>query len=136
MSTQRLKLLIVDDDEVDRMALRRALQAGGVSADIDDELGASGAIERLRVTRYDCVIVDFGLPGEDGLSLVRRIRGANDLTPILAVTGQEEEVGAQLVAAGASDYLSRRTMSRRRGSAAASASPSGSAVPRSKRAWR
>jgi signal transduction histidine kinase len=111
MSSQRLKLLIVDDDEVDRMALRRALQAGGVHADIDDDTSAAGVVERLRTSRYDCVIVDFGLPGEDGLSLVRRIRASHDRTPILAVTGHEEEVGAQLVAAGASDYLSKGDIS-------------------------
>ena len=122
MTTQPLKLLIVDDDDVDRMALRRALQAGGINAEVDDESSASGVVERLGSTRYDCIIVDFSLPGEDGLSLVRRIRASNDRTPILAVTGQEEEVGAQM-GPPVPRTISRRPTSPRPAWPAASALP-------------
>jgi phosphoserine phosphatase RsbU/P len=104
-----LRLLVVDDDDVDRQAVRRALR--GVSCEIDEETSAKSVVERLGLERYDCVILDHGLPGEDGLSLLQRIREAGITTPVLVVTGQEDGVAASLMAAGASDYLPKTEVS-------------------------
>jgi signal transduction histidine kinase len=111
MADDTIRLLIVDDDEVDRMAIRRALQAAGLPAAVDEELGPEGVIERVSRTEYDCVILDQSMPGEDGLSLIRRLREAGVGTPILVVTGQDDDTAAQLVAAGASDYLPKADLS-------------------------
>jgi two-component system OmpR family response regulator len=55
--------------------------------------------------KIDCVILDVGLPGEDGLSICRRLRGKSSI-PIIMVTGRDSEtdriVGLEL---GADDYL-------------------------------
>jgi PAS domain S-box-containing protein len=97
-----MRILVVDDDDVDRAAIRRALRG---HFDIDEETSAASVLDRLRGQRYDCVILDHGLPGEDGLSLLRRIRAAGNYTPVLVVTGLEDEIAAELITAGASDYL-------------------------------
>jgi PAS domain S-box-containing protein len=106
-----MRILLVDDDEVDRAAVRHALRGRW---EIDEAISAAGAVERLRARPYDCVILDHGLPGEDGLSLLRRIRGAGITTPVLVVTGLEDEIAAALIAAGASDYLPKSDVTPRR----------------------
>ncbi len=105
-----MRILLVDDDDVDRAAIRRALRGAW---EIDEETSAANVLDRLRAKRYACVILDHGLPGEDGLSLLRRIRGEGITTPVLVVTGLEDDVAAELIAAGASDYLPKSDVSPR-----------------------
>src|SRR5262249_12290175 len=107
--SEKLRILLVDDDETDRRAVRRALR--GLDVHIEEETSAARVVDRLLSERYDCAILDHGLPGEDGLSLLRRIRAAGLYTPILAVAGYDEGVAAELVAAGASDYLAKTDVS-------------------------
>jgi signal transduction histidine kinase len=106
-----LKILVVDDDEVDRIAIRRALDAAGLHVEVDEEVGTAAVPERLRQRAYDCVVLDQSMPGEDGLALIRRLRDAGVETPILVVTGQDDDTAANLVAAGASDYLPKADLS-------------------------
>jgi signal transduction histidine kinase len=106
-----LSLLIVDDDEVDRAAIKRALRGGGVAAEVEELDSAAHVSERLAARRFDCLILDHSLPGEDGLSLITRLRAAGSAVPILAVTGHEDDTGARLVAAGASDYMPKSDVS-------------------------
>jgi signal transduction histidine kinase len=106
-----LRLLIVDDDEVDRQAIRRHLAASGVKATIDEVADARELVARLATESYDCLILDHHLPGETSLEVISRVRAAALDTPILCVTGQDEEAGAASVAAGASDFLSKVDLS-------------------------
>jgi len=57
---------------------------------------------------FDLIVLDLMLPGEDGLSIVRRLRGANDRTPIVVLTARGDDVdrivGLEL---GADDYLGK-----------------------------
>src|SRR3546814_6916847 len=57
---------------------------------------------------FDLLVLDLMLPGEDGLSICRRLRGGHDNTPIIMLTAKAEEidriVGLEM---GADDYLSK-----------------------------
>ncbi|MDK7178905.1 response regulator, partial [Micrococcus luteus] len=56
--------------------------------------------------RFDLLILDLMLPGEDGLSICRRLRGAGDQTPIIMLTAKSEEIDRILgLEMGADDYL-------------------------------
>ncbi len=111
MVDEILHLLVVDDDEVDRIAIRRALAAAGIRAEVDEEDGPTRVLELLQARAYDCVIMDQSMPIEDGLTLIQRLRAAGVLTPILVVTGQDDETAARLVAGGATDYLPKGDLS-------------------------
>src|SRR5262249_14317291 len=100
-----LRLLIVDDDEADRIALRRAAAAWDAGATIEAMPNANGRPEALASGRSDCVVLAYGLQGAPALEIVRRLREAGIQVPILAVTGADDTVGTQLVAAGATDFL-------------------------------
>lgn len=106
-----IRLLIIDDDEVDRSLVRRYLVAAGVAATIDEAGDARDVVPRSAGDVYDCIVLDHLLPGETAFEVVARLRQADIWTPILVVASQDEEVGAAIVAAGASDFLSKIDLS-------------------------
>jgi len=59
---RRLKLLLVDDDEVDRLAIARALRVAGLEAALDEADSVSAAAAALRARAFDCVLLDYQLP--------------------------------------------------------------------------
>ena len=101
-----VRILVVDDDRVDRLAIRRALTRSGIGAVVDEAERVEEALERVRAGGYDCVFLDYNLPGGNGLSLLRSIRDAGIQTPVVMLTGQgDERVAVALMKAGAADYL-------------------------------
>ena len=104
-----LALLLVDDDEVDRAAVRRALDRAGVAAtilEVSDFASARAAL--LGRKAFDAILLDFGLPGGDGLELLREARGGGVDTPVIVLTGQgDEALAVELMKAGATDYLQK-----------------------------
>ena len=113
---QRLRLLVVDDDPVDREAVRRAIGKSGLAGSAILEAGdAGGAIDAVgsdRATQdVDCVLLDFELGGDTGLDVLRRIRDAKCLVPVVMLTGHTDpQVAATLIRAGASDFLTKDTL--------------------------
>ena len=56
--------------------------------------------------RFDAVVLDVMMPGEDGISILKRIRASNDTTPILMLTAKGEDIDRILgLELGADDYL-------------------------------
>jgi signal transduction histidine kinase len=103
-----LQLLLVDDDAVDRLAVRRALRDGGVDASIDECTTADDAVAAVRARQYDCVLLDYYLPGSTGLETLNRIRTLGAPVPVVALTGQgDEDLAVTLMKAGAADYLAK-----------------------------
>jgi signal transduction histidine kinase len=109
MSSQPIAVLLVDDDDVDRTAVRRALRNGGVNAKVTELADFPSAREALLGdTKTDVVLLDFRLPGGDGLELLREVRKKGIDTPVMVLTGQgDEALAVELMKAGAADYLSK-----------------------------
>lgn len=107
-----LRVLVVDDDAVDRMAVARHLSRTGLPVQVDEADGVLAAIGRLSDTPFDCVLLDFNLPDGDGLTFLRGLRSAGITVPVVMLTGQSDpEVVADLVMAGAADYLPKALLS-------------------------
>jgi DNA-binding NtrC family response regulator len=98
-------LLVVDDEAAARYALRQAFQAQYRIV----EAGTAGeARERLRADRPAVVLLDYNLPGEDGLSLLREIAAGDDAPAIIMITAHgSERVAVEAMKAGAYDYLAK-----------------------------
>ena len=78
------KIMVVDDDVRLRDLLRRYLTEQGFSVVTAE---SAPAMNKLWLReRYDLLVLDLMLPGEDGLSICRRLRGAGDQTPIIMLT--------------------------------------------------
>jgi len=100
------RILVVDDDLRLRDLLRRYLAEQGFNVVTAENAQAMNKLW-LR-ERYDLLVLDLMLPGEDGLSICRRLRGAGDKTPIIMLTAKGEDVDRIVgLEMGADDYLAK-----------------------------
>ena len=100
MNTSVRKLVVVDDDA----KLRDLLNQFEVTLAAD-----SASLNRLMQREsFDLIILDQMLPGEDGLSIIRRLRAANDRTPIIMLTAKGDDVDRIIgLEMGADDYMQK-----------------------------
>jgi signal transduction histidine kinase len=106
-----LRVLVVDDDESDRRAVYRCLRLSGIRAVADEASMADEVIDRIGRVRYDCVLLDYYLPGIAGLALLERVRAAAPDTPVVIFTGRgDEEIAVELMKGGAADYLPKASL--------------------------
>ncbi len=104
MNQTKTRILVVDDDVRLRDLLNRYLTEQGYAVRV-----VADAVEMNRYLareRYELMILDLMLPGEDGLSICRRLRGGGETLPIIMLTAKGDDldriVGLEL---GADDYL-------------------------------
>jgi signal transduction histidine kinase len=137
MSEERFSILLVDDDEVDRLSVKRALRKAGFSASLIEAENGQDAIAKLaegitqhQIQRnnlenflelngnaqkfdldpniFDLILLDYRLPDINGLHLIAEIKTLNLNLPIIILTGQgDEEIAVEIMKAGAADYLSK-----------------------------
>ncbi|WP_207431181.1 hybrid sensor histidine kinase/response regulator [Sabulibacter ruber] len=101
-----VKLLIVDDDEVDRMIIKRSLRTAQVEASVKTATLGAEALETLDRESFDFIFIDFMLPDMNGLELLQQIREKGITTPVQIVTSQgDERIAVEAIKTGASDYL-------------------------------
>lgn len=99
-----MKVLIVEDNEVDVMMETRIL--GGISDHIDSCATCEDALEKISNNDYDCIILDYLLPGSDGLQSIAEIRKIDRNTPIIVVTGVDDKlVATRCIQEGAQNYF-------------------------------
>ncbi len=103
-NTSQPKILVVDDDVRLRDLLSRYLTEQGFQvATLSD---ASMLDRRLQRDPPHLVVLDLMLPGEDGLAVCRRLRGAGEMVPIIMLTAKGEDVDRIVgLEMGADDYL-------------------------------
>jgi signal transduction histidine kinase len=110
-----LNVLLLDDDELDRMAVRRALAASGLDAVLTEAADAATALDTLLARRFDCVLLDYQLPRLDGLEVLQHMRSLGVTAPVIMLTGQgDEALAVELMKAGASDYIAKNALTPRR----------------------
>jgi two-component system, cell cycle sensor histidine kinase and response regulator CckA len=106
MTTERLQVLVVEDDEDDFFHLRQLLRTTVGDADVERAATAGAALEMASDHRHDLCFVDYWLGDKDGLEVLRGLRQREVAAPIIFLTGQgDEEVAVQAMKAGATDYL-------------------------------
>ena len=103
---ETVKILVVEDDEVDRMAVKRCLSAAGVEMTWLEATECKSAIAILKAQTFDCIFLDYLLPDGNGLELVQQLRTLGITTPVIVLTGQgDERIAVEVMKAGAFDYL-------------------------------
>ena len=131
MTSKQYSILLIDDDEVDRMTIERALKKAEFHASLTEAIDGKEAISCLESSRkeaflalsksefseritdseiyaFDLILLDYLLPDIDGLKLIASIKSLNFNIPIIVLTGQgDEEIAVEMMKAGAADYLSK-----------------------------
>ncbi len=102
MSEQRLRILLIDDDRVDRMAVQRHIKACALPFDLTQVGSCTEGAQRLAESTYDAVLLDYLLGDGTGLELLPQLGD----TPAVFLTGEgNEEVAVEAMRLGAYDYL-------------------------------
>ena len=106
MNTSVRKLVVVDDDAKLRDLLNRYLTEQQFEVTLAAD---SASLNRLMQREsFDLIILGQMLPGEDGLSIIRRLRAANDRTPIIMLTAKGDDVDRIIgLEMGADDYMQK-----------------------------
>ncbi len=101
-----MKLLIVEDSpKLARFLVRALTEEGHV---VDQVVDGPAALQQVEAVAYDAIVLDWMLPGMDGISVCRTLRDRGVRTPILMLTARAE-VGERILGldAGADDYLTK-----------------------------
>ncbi len=100
------RVVVVDDDEALRNAVRRALRLEGHDVEVAED--GFEALAHLANMRADLVVLDVLMPGLDGITVCRRLREGGDHTPVLMLTARDAVSDLVLgLDAGADDYLTK-----------------------------
>jgi two-component system, sensor histidine kinase and response regulator len=106
------KVLIIDDDAVDRMAVIRAFKGADFHTELTEAIDCTSGIALANAQPFDCIFVDYLLPDGNGIELLQKLRQQGIRVPIVSLTGQNDDlIAVDLMKAGASDYLSKSQMS-------------------------
>jgi len=104
--SQSTLIWVIDDDPELRSLLAEYLARE--SFDVRTFADASDPLRRLPRERPDLIVLDLMLPGEDGLSVCRRIRGTGDEVPIIMLTARSDPIDRVIgIETGADDYLGK-----------------------------
>ncbi len=108
-------VLIIDDSLEDCESYTRALsriRAGSLSYRFTQCHDGAEGLRLMREVEPDCVLLDYGLPGSDGLKVLTQMRQMGFATPIIILTGQgSETVAVEAMRKGAQDYIVKTQIS-------------------------
>ncbi|HEX5478644.1 MAG TPA: HD domain-containing phosphohydrolase [Dehalococcoidia bacterium] len=111
--TQLIRVLLVEDNPADVAIATRILgRYAHAHFDVSSVSSADECIAALGEHEFDLVMLDYGLPGEDGLALLRRMKHDRAAPPIIMLTGQgDPRVAGEAMRAGAYDYFPKDSLS-------------------------
>ncbi len=110
-----IRLLIIDDDSIDRLRYQSFLRGGGEDQFLVTEASSAvDGIDWLTRQEFDCVVLDYRLPGLDGLSLLQSLhqnKHIRSLPPVVMMTGQgSETVAVDAMKLGTADYMRKEEL--------------------------
>jgi two-component system KDP operon response regulator KdpE len=104
--SDRTPLLVVDDEPPIRRLLRTSLGAEGF--EVIEADNAANALAAIEARKPEVVILDLGLPDQDGLDVIRSIRRSGSKLPIVVLSSRGDERGkVEALELGADDYVTK-----------------------------
>ena len=107
--TSLTRILLIDDDQVDRTLVRRALAKSGLNHELTEAQDGTSGLRIATEQEFDCVLLDFRLPDVDTFELLSTlISPEGGSQAVLMLTGEaDQDVALRLIGAGALDYLAK-----------------------------
>jgi len=101
-----LKILIADDDAGDRKQIVRALKHSELAVRVHRDAECQRGIGACRNSAFDCAVVDYRLPGQDGLEGLTALLAEQGYMAVIMATSQGDEmVATEAMKRGAADYI-------------------------------
>ncbi len=109
-----MKILIVDDDYVDREFLKKNLKRAINDCEVIEAQNVDDALEEYKKQKFDVVLLDYRMPQKDGIELVKELRAnapESSVAIIMLSNSEQEELALACVKAGAQDFLLKSDLS-------------------------
>ena len=106
--TGSIRVLHVDDDPAFAELTSDLLVREDDRFSVETALNAEEGLAKLDTRAFDCIVSDYDMPGTDGIEFLRQVRETFPDLPFILFTGKgSEEVAAEAISAGVSDYLQK-----------------------------
>lgn len=106
MTSDTQRILVVEDDKPLRLTLAATLKAEGYA--VSESGSVTSARQRIGDEQVDLVVLDLGLPDEDGMGLLEQMRRDGNLTPVIVLTARDDEASkVRALDGGADDYVTK-----------------------------
>ena len=108
MTSNRPRILVVDDNKMARMEIARTVERGGY--DVSEVEGGERALEILRSESFDLVLLDLLMPDTDGFEVLEQMMADAELCaiPVIVVTAVEERDSVRKsISLGAADHITK-----------------------------
>jgi signal transduction histidine kinase len=106
------ELLLIDDDEIDRLSVRRLLKKADISCQIKECSTGDSGIDAFKNGSFDCVLVDYNLNDTDGIQVLEKIIHLDPHASVILMTGMgDEHLAVLAMKSGAMDYLPKGSIS-------------------------
>lgn len=103
-----IKVLVIEDDEDYRVLIRDWLEEADLQVEIDEADSSKKGMKKMQDQSFDCVLIDYIIPGISGLNVIQEMRKNGNNTPFIIMTGYgDKELKKELIKEGASDYISK-----------------------------
>src|SRR5258706_1240461 len=107
--SEAIRILVIDDSEDDRELYRRALsKRADAHYDIVEAQDGERGLIQIEETAPDCILLDYSLPGHNGIEVLKRIHARHPHIPLVMLTGQgNETVAVAAMRQGAQNYIAK-----------------------------
>lgn len=107
--TDAVNIFVIDDSEDDRLLYRRALQKSSeLKYHISEANDGEEGLNRLQESPPSCILLDYSMPGQSGVEVLKRIREKYPFIAVVMLTGHGDTmVAVNAMKEGAQDYLSK-----------------------------
>ncbi len=107
--SDKIRILYIDDNELDRELVKDVLEKEYGGFEVAEASGKQEFDALLKMCEFDIVLSDFNIAGFEGLQVLEAVRAYDPRIPVIIVTGTgSEEIAAQAIKQGASDYVIKR----------------------------
>jgi len=109
-----MRLLIVDDSRLDRTKIKRLINQMNAEVSLAEAQDVTTALGMVAVEKFDCILIDYRLPGADGVQLATQITASHGGagTPMVMLTGEPSEgLAEHAIESGLTDFLGKRNLS-------------------------
>ncbi|QPJ60719.1 MAG: response regulator [Candidatus Nitronauta litoralis] len=105
-------LLLIEDDQVDRMSFQRYLKKTTLLYKVDEYALGKPCIESFEEGKYDIVFLDYNLPDINGMDVLDQLLKIDPYCSVVLMTGEGDELlAAKAIKSGAADYLPKKSLS-------------------------